>query len=436
MSEAAPLLQRLLRKGEAARLRGDPRPASLPMASATGAREYLALATLEAREAFHGQIALAERAGAIAVVRDRHRGDGEQLLRISVADLAALASYLGVELVAARVETAARTLDAWHGRFPVVAQVLDAWRSGRKVRGCGADAAGDLADAARAVAACLDAPERERVLRRESVRLFGDSKRLESLTPWLDLLASGELATDGTLDRAHVWAMLGLRREPQPLLLAGRGELQLAQARLPLVRPWLGIPPEELRALATSARIVLSIENLASFHEAARLSDVDDCLLLYTGGMPSPAWRAAYARILAGLGAGARVYHWGDIDEGGFRIAAVLAGTAAGAGHRLHPWRMSPSTLPDDIISAALAPEPATLHAMQRWAARAGWQDVAAELERCPIRLEQEALDPARAEAALPPHASSGPTAPPGSPSKRSGQELVLPQVKADSNPK
>src|SRR5690606_39518586 len=47
--------------------------------------------------------------------------------------------------------------------------------------------------------------------------------------------------------------------------------------------------------------ILLSIENLASFHEAAALRGDAPVLLLYTGGMPSPTWRAAYARLLAGL---------------------------------------------------------------------------------------------------------------------------------------
>lgn len=414
MSDATPLLQRLLRKGEAALLRGDARPASLPMTSASSAREYLSLASLDERERFHAQIALAERAGAITVLRDRHRGDGEQLLRVSVADLPALAACLGVELVASRVDAAARALQPLTGRFPVVAQVLEAWRNGRRVRGSGPEAADDLADAARAVAGCLDAPERDRLLRRESVRLFGDSKRLESLTPWLDLLASGELVAEGALDRPHVWAMLGLRREPQPLLLAGSGWLQLAQARLPLVRPWLGIPPEALHALETSARIVLSIENLASFHEAARLPDTGPCLLLYTGGMPSPAWRQAYVRILAGLAPGTQAYHWGDIDEGGFRIASVLAAAARDAGHRLRPWRMSPAMLPDDVAACARLPEPATLRAMRHYATRAGWQEVARELEGRPILLEQEALDPARDEAALPRPGPDGPDAPSG----------------------
>ncbi len=401
MSDATPLLLRLLRRGEAARSRGDARPASLPLTGAS-AREYLSLPTLQSRESFHGQISVAERAGAITVVRDRHRGDGEQLLRIGIADLEKLASHLGVDLLASRIENAAAVLDIWCKRLPVLERVIDAWRLGGKVRGCGPEAATELADAARAVLACQEAGARERVLRRESVRLFGDSKRLEMLTTWLDLLSTGELVADGPLDRSHAWATLGLRREPQPLLLAGSGELQVGQDRIPLVRPWIGIAPESLQALYSPARTLLSIENLASFHEAARLPRADARLLLYTGGMPSPAWREAYARILACLRPDAGIYHWGDIDEGGFRIAAVLAATASASGRLLRPWCMSPSALPDDVLASAQKPDNSTLATMQRWARRAGWDEVADDLETRPLRLEQEALDPAGSGPALP----------------------------------
>ena len=41
MSDARRVLERLLRKGERARLRGDATPASLPMTTEASARDYL-----------------------------------------------------------------------------------------------------------------------------------------------------------------------------------------------------------------------------------------------------------------------------------------------------------------------------------------------------------------------------------------------------------
>ena len=395
MSDARRVLERLLRKGERARLRGDIAPASLPMTEAS-AREYLALRTLAERDTFHAQVALAERAGAIAVQRDSHRGDGERLLRLTVIDLDALADHLGIALLDARVGEAADLLARWLPQFPVLGEVLDAWRNDRKVRGHGPEAASDLADAAHAVQARLADAAHERILRRESARLFAGrvqaSKRLEQLTPWLDLLTRGALATDGVIEKEHVWASLGLRREPQPLLIAGSGTLLLDEGvELPLATAFLGVPLDALQGVRTTAACLLSVENLASFHDAARAPDADRALLLYTGGMPSPAWRRAYARVLDALPAGLPVWHWGDIDEGGFRIAAVLAETASARGRRLQPWRMSPATVQRDG-SEEHEPPATVLTAMCRWAERAGWHDVADDLRARPLLLEQEAL--------------------------------------------
>lgn len=393
MSAARRVLERLLRRAESARLRADPRPASLSMGSAT---DYLRLRTLDELERFHAEIALAEREGAIVAVREHRHGDGNRLLRLQVADALRLARHLGTDLLDERVDAAASLLRSWTTHFPIIDEVLQAWRQGRKVRGRGADAAVELGDAAHAVAALADESGHERVLRRESARLFGSghSKRLESLTPWLDLLVSADLEASG-LEKEHVWASIGLRREPQPMLFCGDGTVQLIAGQLPLLRPFIGLPVDAVQQVSSGAGYLLSIENLASFHDATRAAGAEGGLLLYTGGMPSPAWRAAYARILRGLAPTVAVHHWGDIDEGGFRIAAVLAETAAAAGCRLQPWLMSPASVAGRIPPHLTPPAPAVLHAMCRWAERAGWGPVADELRAQPLHLEQELLEPA-----------------------------------------
>lgn len=390
MSAARALLERLLRRAESARRRGDDRSVAVNMARVD---DYTMLRTLPEFEAFHARIALAERAGALEVERETRAGDGTRLLRLRVCDASALAAHLGVRLLGERVAEAERLLDPWRGRFPVLDEVLAAWRGNRKLRSAGPEAAQELADAASAVAARLDDAGTERVLRRESARLFGDSKRLEKLTRWLELLATGELVPSG-LSEVEVWSMLGLRREPQPLLIAAVGAATVGGVVLPLPRPFIGVPVGQLQALRTDARCLVSIENLASFHDAARAPGAESTLLLYTGGMPSPAWRAAYARILACLAPSLPVYHWGDIDEGGFRIAAKLAETAAAAGRQLQPWRMSPDALADVACAVAATPTPAQLARMCAWARRAGWDEAASALQARPLRLEQEQLEP------------------------------------------
>lgn len=393
-SPARRVLERLLHRAEAAMLAGDAQPASLPMDGKRDGAEYRTLRGVAEFEVFHARIALAERAGAITVERDAHRDDGERLKRLTVRDMAALAGDLGIELLSGQVARAEARLERWIVAFPVVAEVVAAWRVGRKVRSRGPEASDDLADAARVVDALQADARGERILRRASVELLGNSKRLEALTAWLDLLVASELAPSG-LEDEQVWSALGLRKEPQPLLLGGQGTVELDDgSRHVLPRRWLGFPVDEVRGIATEARALLSIENLASFHEAAALRGDAPVLLLYTGGMPSPAWRAAYARLLAGLPSDAALYHWGDIDRGGFRIAAKLADTAAAANRRLLPWRMSPNALPSAVVAKPEPPSPAILATMRHWARRAGWDDVAAALERTPLTLEQERLTP------------------------------------------
>ena len=458
-SPARRVLERLLRRAEAAALKGDARPASLSMNGQRDGADYLALEGVADFDAFHARIALAERAGAISVERARHRDDGERLLRLTVHDLAALAAELGLEPASQRLARAEALLAPWlpcrdarnptsdrtgvrrsGGRsdvsrdeafpmsppgqpstepdrdsrrsyncsdsldaiactpgnersvFPVLNEVLAVWRAGRKLRGHGPEAAADLADAARAVATLQADSRSERILRRASAELFNDSKRLEKLTAWLDVVLSGELAPSG-LEEEQLWAALGLHKEPQPLRLAGQGVVQLEDGSLHVLpRSWLGFPVEEVRGIRSDVRVLLSIENLASFHEAAAMRGDASLLLLYTGGMPSPAWCLAYARLLAGLPADALLYHWGDIDRGGFRIAARVAAIAREAGRQLQPWLMSAAQLPAQIIASAEKPTPAVLENMCDWAHRSGWEAVAQALQQTPLLLEQERL--------------------------------------------
>jgi len=385
-SPATRVLERLLSRGETAHARGDARQRRLTVRSCP---EYGALDSLAEVERFHAQLADAERAGAIRVEREPGSATFKAL---RLVDLERLANHLGRDLRSDRVAYARGILLPWLATHPVLESVLERWAAGKPVRGHGPDAAEALRDALRVVDSRRAEDFAERILRRESVRLFGDSKRLERLTPWLDLVANGDLLPSGLHDE-DIRGALGLRREPQPMLVAGSGDVVLPDCRLPLCRPYLGLPVEAVRNIRSDARYLLTIENLASFHDAARVLDArKPGLLLYTAGMPSPAWRGLYRRILAGLPTEAAVYHWGDIDEGGFRIAAALAASAREEGRILHPWRMSP--LHARHVAAVGAPSAASTARAAHWARVAGWDAVALELEESPLQLEQEALDP------------------------------------------
>lgn len=391
MTPAGSTLERLLRRGERARARGADERVSVALTQ-TSCPEYGALKSLDELETFHAEIALAERAGAVTAARATSAGDSSALSRLNLLSLDKLGAHLGIRLLSERADEASRRLSTFEIKYPVIARTSEAWARGKKVRGCGPEAAKDLADAIEAVESRSRDNHEERILRRESVRLYEDSKRLERLTPWLEVLVTGELAASG-LSKEDIWASLGLRREPQPMLLAGSGTVRLRDSSIPLIKPYLGLPVDAVEAIETDARYLLTIENLASFHDAARAMPDSRGLLIYTAGMPSPAWRALYARILRALPTSVFVYHWGDIDEGGFRIAAALSSVATHSGRILRPWLMSPETIPA-IRRNAKQPTSATLAEMVRWASRAGWNQVAEDLQKTPVQVEQESIDP------------------------------------------
>ncbi|MEX0619128.1 MAG: Wadjet anti-phage system protein JetD domain-containing protein [Pseudohongiellaceae bacterium] len=115
---------------------------------------------------------------------------------------------------------------------------------------------------------------------------------------------------------------------------------------IPLVRPYLGLRPDTIDDLVVGSKPIeylLTIENLASFNEAAQdVTNPDDLLLIYVAGNPTSALLAAYRRILKSV-MPKKVMHWGDIDVGGFRIAARLADHAAEVGQKIELWRMNPA---------------------------------------------------------------------------------------------
>ncbi|SEL14869.1 hypothetical protein SAMN05428989_1552 [Pseudoxanthomonas sp. GM95] len=395
MSEARITLEKLLRRGENARLRGSSEDVSLSMTSQAHAAEYIQLRALEAIERYHAQITLAERDAAVSVQRDRLAGDGSRLVRITVANLERLALHLGIQLTGEKAVAAALILAPWANRFPITQEILEIWQQGRKVRSFGSEAAADLADAASFVAMRTKDTGAEAVLRRESARHFGDSKRLEKLPHWLDVLVSGQLNASG-LTKEEIWSAIGVRREPQPLLIAGSGFVQISgnPAPLPLIAPYLGVPPQAIAGFSLEARYVLTIENLATFHDALSVLAGSGGVVLYTGGMPSPAWRLAYTKLLSSLSTKVPVFHWGDIDQGGFRIAAVVAEAAISTGRKCHPWLMSPCDVPEELKKTACKVASGVLSSMKLSAERAGWHAVSAQLTDEPFSLEQEALDP------------------------------------------
>ncbi|MFT7773353.1 Wadjet anti-phage system protein JetD domain-containing protein [Roseateles sp.] len=359
-----------------------------PALTGSALASYHALRSLKDKEAFEAVMAYGQSEGAIKIQRPRYDPQG-LIERVELVDVDKLAALLGEVPHAVRVEMAKQTLSAHLAAHPVLADVLSSWEKLKKVRGTAPDDAAGWASACDVIAYCLEQValgDMETPVRDASARFFKDSKRIESLVPRLDVLLAGNVEDDARSD-AEVLQELGLYREQQPARLAGNIVVRRERGAFPLDRPYTALPPSTVLGLGGAPNQVLTIENQTTFNVWARQHCDSDVLCLYTGGMPSPAWRAMYLRLLSELPISTPVLHWGDVDEGGFRIAAFLSRCAAEAGHVLLPWKMRPADVPEPFRREASA---RTVDRMVRFAGDAGWDQIAQELAEAKFVAEQE----------------------------------------------
>ena len=346
---------------------------------------YRGLPSLKDKESFEAVMLHAQAEGAVRLVRPRHDPAG-MIERVELVDLERLAIVLGRPTHAAIVANAQARLQPWLASFPLLAEVVERWAKLKTVRSSGPERFQDWVDACRVINYCREQGESDIPVRDASARLFQDSKRIEALTAQLDVLLQDDLSTPPRPD-FQVLQEIGLFREPLAAHMSGDLVVRRERGAFPLDRPYCALPPSTVISLESTPSRVLTVENLTTFHVQARALCDSDVLCIYTGGMPSPAWVAMYQRLLASVPLTVPIQHWGDMDEGGFRIAAFLARAAAQQGHCLRPERMAPTDVPPERCRLA---EPGTVTRMVKFARAAGWDDLAAKLGQAGVVAEQE----------------------------------------------
>lgn len=375
------VLHEQLQRGERKRVTGS--TAAPQKSNLTHTNSIYWRQTFDERMRGHGQIRDAVRRGAIDAGWGDQGGEDRPLEWVRVRDVDALASELDVATNADQLRIAIAGLAPWLERYPRVSEVIQSWTALRRVRALGPDSWRSWRDGLQVLDALAARPGEDQVIRVVSGHLFSDTKRIEQLLPQLDVL-SGEGLASRPRGKWEVLKTLGLVKQPLPMMVAGAGTIVMKDGPdCTIVRPYVGVAPKSVRELTNAPAWVLTIENLTTFHLAAEaLKGRDDGLIVFTGGMPSPAWIAGFRRMTGALPEPTVFYHWGDIDLGGFRIAAQLQHLALPEGVSLRPWQM-------DLTMHGQGNEvsPATGDAMRSAANRAGWS----ELQDVPNRtLEQE----------------------------------------------
>ncbi len=179
-----------------------------------------------------------------------------------------------------------------------------------------------------------------------SVRTFNDSKRLDALKNQLVSLARLGNPEWKRLPVEDVLRELNLVANPNYLHLAGKWQFTLSSGEilgLGGFSPALGFPAAQIASLQSveiHAEAVLCIENLTTFHEFVRHSGTRSpaFAIICTYGNPSPATR----RLLRIIPASIPIYHWSDLDYGGFNILSQLRRFVD---ERVQPYCMDIATL-------------------------------------------------------------------------------------------
>lgn len=393
MSIADAFLSRLLDRAEAAEARGKPPQARLLLSPAQ-CPAYFSMRDMQEAEVFRAQLGVAARKGAIKLETNSRLQSPRDVEAVSVLDAQALAAHLGRQLRSTQVRAARAALSVHQAAFPVMGDLLEAWRKGDLVRRRAPEpkVIHEVLDALKVVEA-RSGQTQDVLMRRESIRLFQDSKRIERVATWLEILTSGQLASTG-LSRDDVFSALGLHREPVPWTMAADDAwVQAGPVSTQVFRPYHSLPMAPITSF-TFARMpsfVLTVENKQIFHEMAMQAVGTSVCLVLTSGMPSPAWHRIYALLLAAVPAHVPVCHFGDLDIGGLRIAYGIAQTAKPQDRQLQPWMMDPEALQAQGLTLYKA-STAQASAMSAWCLRIGWPHLAERMTRLPGKLEQEAL--------------------------------------------
>lgn len=390
-------LSKLLQSAERRRLKKDGGSQPSLRFSDSSFPPYHRLESVDAMEEVHASLREAQRCGAVEIEWDARAGEQGAIKRIKVTNDEALADFLGETPYWRALESAEAALRPWKA-CEGVRRLLDEWREMRKPRGLTPHQIGDVLDGLRVLEEMQD--EYEIPVRRLGARIFADSKRIEALVPVLDVLTR---ENDDPIRREpeEILRKIGLVKHRQPLLIAGGDGILLqdndgAEYELPVPYPYVGVEPQTVRRLSDPASVlnVLTVENLTTFHELARL--MKSCkrgVLLYTGGFPSPAFLLAYRSLVRGMPEASTLWHWGDIDRGGLRIAKTVADTLKEDGRTLRLWRMNPDELPQEQLYPRDIDS--VIDEMVGTAQDMGWHDVADALKRRPCTVEQEAVTPA-----------------------------------------
>lgn len=307
---------------------------------------YLTNDPVGIRETFHQEFKRLEAAGILGI---KWHNPNILIQYIQLFDADNLAKQIGYRRLGNRFEHAKQLIKSQLTESPhlkaINDQLFSKWQSTGKFEGFSVDEPQDLVDAIRAadeMLALLKTEASEVDERHFSTRVFSDSKKLKSIqgkVARLIRLRDSEIPDE--LEYEEVFQLFGVVPMKHPIYVAGPITVVADNEKSVSVDfpPCVGLWPYHITSVKAHKPIavITSIENFATYMRYVEQEKQGNEVVLYTAGIPSPAFRIFYKLLIQAFPK-APLRHWGDIDVGGFTILHILEKTAS---RPVNGYRMS-----------------------------------------------------------------------------------------------
>jgi hypothetical protein len=360
--------------------------------------DYTQVAGPAAQDEFHRVLQEAEQAGGVALERERMGRFTGEYARVRLINAHCLYDFLVRTPAGTVADAAQRTIetsipDVLSDPFfkDIEGEALDLWKANKTFLGLAVQQTETFVTILKLAYGIVHLTGRDIDHRTFSRRAVKDSKALERWEIRVAQLLKrrnpglpGEeprevLEASGIVRRAHLLQVKGpVRLVSDTLKIDGTGDVFIGL-------PWAAV---QCATLARAVEYVITIENPTSFWRHCT-EVTGNYLALLTDGFPARDVLSGMTHLVkvARQAAAVPLYHWGDIDAGGIRIAAHLE-DAFGAPIALHQMSIG--------LAAEFGTQLQSRKGLDRLAERAGG---IGELARwlCTDQakaLEQEELDP------------------------------------------
>lgn len=267
------------------------------------------------------------------------------LKKVIISDSKALLDHLDIPVKCSQVDEACFQFDAILAASPAWIQDLfkcysEYWKQNKPFNGFSWSQFEGLGIGVKFATWAESYDDLKTDFRTASVRALGDSKCLERNISTVAKLLRLKYDSYLELSNEEVIANWGITRFAPLIRISGCSSICFSSGELDttFADPYLAIPLDNIMSIKLNSEpaYILFIENLASFERYAR-SINDGGLIIYTGGFPPNHWIRVVNTLKHQLSDICEVYHWGDIDVGGYKILSYLERSLA---MNITPYRM------------------------------------------------------------------------------------------------